>query len=150
MANPCAASCGKVGHLICRGCVNAPTYLHDTALPTYYCSPACQKFHLGQHKDRCKMLQSRKMVHRAAKVIQDLYYLVLRKSHRLEIDTLFVHTRTAGSVAQNSIICEVKPGSVSSNARDELAALTASKCTMAVAAMGPSIRTMLKDEPVFT
>ncbi|KAL8649047.1 MAG: hypothetical protein Q9226_005744 [Calogaya cf. arnoldii] len=80
------ASCGKSAHLVCNGCAKAPAYLEDTAPATCYCGVACQKSHWAQHKDRCKLLQRRKMVHRAVKVIQDLYYLVLRRSSQFSVE----------------------------------------------------------------
>lgn len=153
MANTCA-SCGKVGHLICNGCAKAPAYLDDAAPATYYCDAGCQKAHWAQHKERCKLLQRRKMLHRAAKVIQDLYYIVLRKSFRHPIEkvdrvdehTIFVHRATPDLDGKNSILPDPRPGSLSSNWEDELAALTMNGCGNSVATMGPSIQIMLKGE----
>lgn len=150
MANTCA-SCGKVGHLVCKGCAKVPAYLDDSAPATCYCSAACQKSHWMQHRDRCKLLQRRKMVHRAAKVIQDLYYIVLRKSLRFSIEkvdrvdenTIFVH-HTAKDFGKNSILQDVRPGTLSGS--EELAALTMSGCTNCVVTMGPSIQIMLQGD----
>ncbi|KAL8942325.1 MAG: hypothetical protein Q9211_001442 [Gyalolechia sp. 1 TL-2023] len=152
MTDPCA-SCDKIGHLACRGCVKAPTYLADTAPPTYYCSQECQKLHWPQHKDRCKVLQNRKMLHRAAKVIQDLYYIVLRKSFmhwvekvdRIDEETMFIHVASPGTNGRSFRVPGAPPGSVSSDPIEELAALTSYGCTNSVATMGPSIQLMLKD-----
>ncbi|KAL8763437.1 MAG: hypothetical protein Q9184_000745 [Pyrenodesmia sp. 2 TL-2023] len=151
MANTCA-SCGKHGHLVCNGCAKAPAYLEDTAPATYYCDAGCQKAHWAQHKERCKLLQRRKMVHRAAKVIQDLYYIVLRKSFRHSVEKvdrvdencIFVHTKTPDLCGKNSIILDPRPGSLSSNWEDELAALTMNGCGNSVATMAPSVYIMLK------
>lgn len=151
MINTCA-SCGKVGRLVCVGCIKAPAYLDDTAPATYYCDAACQKAHWAEHKDRCKLLQRRKMLHRAAKVIQDLYYILLRKSFRHSVEkvdrvdenTIFVHTATPDVRGKNSILPDPRPGSLSSNRADELAALTMNGCGNSVAMMGPSIQIMLK------
>ncbi|KAI4286208.1 MAG: hypothetical protein L6R38_000104 [Xanthoria sp. 2 TBL-2021] len=90
------------------------------------------------------------MVHRAAKVIQDLYYIVLRKSLRFSIEkvdrvdenTIFVHN-TANDFGKNSILQDVRPGTLSGS--EELAALTMSGCTNCVVTMGPSIQIMLQD-----
>ncbi|KAL8921793.1 MAG: hypothetical protein Q9208_005550 [Pyrenodesmia sp. 3 TL-2023] len=155
MANMCA-SCGENGHLVCNGCARAPAYLEDTAPATYYCDAGCQKAHWAQHKERCKLLQRRTMLHRAAKVIQDLYYIVLRKSFRHSVEkvdrvdenTMFVHTTNpdCGVHGKNSILPDPRPGSLSSNRADELAALTMNGCGNSVATMGPSVQIMLQGE----
>ncbi|KAL8894248.1 MAG: hypothetical protein Q9207_008528 [Kuettlingeria erythrocarpa] len=153
MTNTCA-SCGNIGHLVCVGCVKAPAYLDDTAPTTYYCAAACQKIHWAQHKDRCKLLQRRKMLHRAAKVIQDIFYITLRKSFRVSVEkmdrvdehTIFLHTADADVRGKNSVLRDAAPGFLSSNgSAEELVALTVNGCVNSVITMGPSIQIMLKD-----
>ncbi|KAL8771986.1 MAG: hypothetical protein Q9209_002651 [Squamulea sp. 1 TL-2023] len=152
MARLCA-SCNGFGRLVCNGCAKAPAYLDDQAPLTYYCSSECQKSHWPKHKDRCKALQNRKILHRAVKVIQSLYETILRASFihtiekldRIDDDTLFIHLTTSNFDGKNTRIPGVPPGSVSSNNLEELAALTAYGCTNAVAIMGPTIQTMLED-----
>ncbi|KAL8938657.1 MAG: hypothetical protein Q9216_003777 [Gyalolechia sp. 2 TL-2023] len=93
------------------------------------------------------------MLHRAAKVIQDVYYIVLRKSfmHRIEkvdrIDeeTMFIHAASPGIDGKNFRVPGAPPGSLSSDQTEELAALTSYGCTNAIATMGPSLQIMLKD-----
>ncbi|KAL8995981.1 MAG: hypothetical protein Q9169_004397 [Polycauliona sp. 2 TL-2023] len=133
------------------GCLNAPPYLEDTAPATCYCSAVCQKYHWTQHKDRCKLLQRRKMLHRAAKVIQELYYILLRKTWIISIEkvdrvdkhTLFVHTNDRGLSGKKFILRDFSPGDVS--ASDELVALTMNKCNSSLVTMERSIQLILKE-----
>ncbi|KAL8851460.1 MAG: hypothetical protein Q9221_003639 [Calogaya cf. arnoldii] len=91
------------------------------------------------------------MVYRAVKVIQYLYYMVLRRSSRFSVekvdrvdeDTMFVH-RGLGNPGDNWRLGVVRAGACSGTDQ-ELAALTVNNCTNAVIAIGPSIETMLKD-----
>ncbi|KAL8887558.1 MAG: hypothetical protein Q9192_006303 [Flavoplaca navasiana] len=150
MANECA-SCGQIGPLVCNDCANAPAYLDDAPSATRYCGAACQRSHWTQHKDRCKLLLRRKIVHRAAKVIQELYYILCRKGMRLPVErvdradehTIFVHTMNPDLSGRNLIFQDINPALV--NAADELVALTMHGCTTSTITMGQSVQIMLKD-----
>ncbi|KAL8836925.1 MAG: hypothetical protein Q9170_002724 [Blastenia crenularia] len=132
MADTCANLCGKAGHLACRGCLKAPPYLADIAPTTFYCGAECQKSHWAQHKGRCKILQNRKIIHRAAKVIQDVYNIVIRKSYRHTVEkvdrvdehTIFVHVTNEDLNGKNTRVTDYPPGALSSSALEELAVLT--------------------------
>ncbi|KAL8866529.1 MAG: hypothetical protein Q9174_006251 [Haloplaca sp. 1 TL-2023] len=149
MVNNCA-SCGQIGNLVCKGCGKSPPYLDDTPSSTHYCNNACQKAHWSQHKARCKILQQRKTVHRAAKVLQELYYILFRKSMRTSIEkvdrvdehTILVHTNDPDLDVKNSIVQGMSPGLL--NASEELVALTMDCCTNAITTMGQSLEIMLK------
>ncbi|KAL8834634.1 MAG: hypothetical protein Q9176_007383 [Flavoplaca citrina] len=150
MANECA-SCGQIGPLVCNGCANAPAYLDDAPSATRYCGAACQRSHWTQHKDRCKLLLRRKIVHRAAKVIQELYYILCRKGMRLPVErvdradehTVFVHIMNPDLSGRNLIFQGINRALVS--AADELVALTMHGCTTSTITMGQSVQIMLKD-----
>ncbi|KAL9635337.1 MAG: hypothetical protein Q9204_002662 [Flavoplaca sp. TL-2023a] len=150
MANECA-SCGQVGLLVCNGCGNTPAYLDDAPSATRYCGPACQKSHWTQHKDRCQILQRRKILHRAAKVIQALYYILCRKSMRLPVEkvdradehTVLVHIMNPDISGRNLIFQDINRALVS--AADQLVALTMHGCTTSTITMGQSVQIMLKD-----
>ncbi len=99
------------------------------------------------------------MLHRAARVIQHLYYILLRKSFRHTVEkvdrvdenTVFVHTAAPDVLrGRNSILSDPSPGSLSSDLADELAALTMNGCGNSVVMMGPSVQIMLKGKNVWS
>lgn len=150
MANSCAF-CEKAAHLTCQGCIRAPAYLEDKEGSTQYCSKSCQKSHWNEHKTRCKLLQKRKMLHRAAKVIQELYYFNLRHSYMAEIkqidhlddETMFVHT-IEFEIARRVCLLADFPSSTVASEEEALMAMTVGMCTHATFVMISSIQTILK------
>lgn len=81
----------------CTGCREAPVYEECVSKPTYYCSPVCQKADWAQHKSKCRKLQARKALGRAALLLQAIIYRIrlhaspLRfKSMRLEGSIIYL------------------------------------------------------------
>ncbi|KAK5652639.1 hypothetical protein OQA88_10232 [Cercophora sp. LCS_1] len=60
------SSCSKEATNKCSGCLDAPSYGGEVPQQTAYCSAACQKTHWSAHKAQCKILQTRRCIHRAA------------------------------------------------------------------------------------
>ena len=81
----------------CIGCLEAPVYDEKFSKPTFYCNLACQKADWGKHKSKCKKLQARKSLGRAALLLQAIIYRIrlhassLRfRSLRLQGSTIFL------------------------------------------------------------
>ncbi|KAK0654959.1 hypothetical protein B0T16DRAFT_486650 [Cercophora newfieldiana] len=67
------SACSKEATNSCAGCLNAPAYDNEQAPHrTFYCGSQCQKAHWKTHKIECKLLQTRRAVHRAAAVLDAL------------------------------------------------------------------------------
>ncbi|KAL8964323.1 MAG: hypothetical protein Q9183_004532, partial [Haloplaca sp. 2 TL-2023] len=113
------------------------------------------KTHWTQHKARCKLLQQRKSIHRAATVIQELYYILFRKNVRTSIEKvdrvdehpILVHTKHPDLHGKNSIFQDINPALL--NASEELVALAIDSCTNSIVTMGQSLEIMLKGEFTF-
>ena len=89
--------CQRPTTLTCGGCRKAPLYDECFIEPTFYCNSECLKAGWAQHKSKCKKLQARKSLARAAMVLQAIMYRIrlhastLRfKSLRLEGSTIFL------------------------------------------------------------
>ena len=97
-ASGTCAHCQRSTTRRCTGCLEAPLYDEHFAEPTFYCTPACQKAGWAKHKSKCKKLQARKSLSRAALLLQAIIYRIrlhawpLRfDSLRLEGSTIFLH-----------------------------------------------------------
>lgn len=77
------SSCSKESRIklnSCAGCLNAPSYGGDVPRPAvYYCSAQCQRSHWRTHKTECKVLQTRRCIHRAALVLGSFVGIVEAK-----------------------------------------------------------------------
>ena len=92
-ASGTCASCQRLTTHMCAGCLEAPLYDERFTEPTFYCNPECQKADWTQHKSKCKKLQARKSLGRAAMLLQAIFYRI-----RLRASTLrFKSLRLAGS-----------------------------------------------------
>ena len=150
MTHTCAA-CGKSGSLACQGSIQSPPYLDDIPSSTWYCRSQCQKTDWPAHKQRCKDLQNRKVLHRAAHLIQEAYNLVKAKNYNSLVDvvdyvdseTLLVHLASWSSDVPNSILPRppVVPGS---NSQVDLKAMMLYSCANSVRMMGDSIQFLLR------
>ncbi|KAE8325446.1 hypothetical protein BDV39DRAFT_206984 [Aspergillus sergii] len=74
----------------CSGCRGAPEYGKVTPEPTFYCSSACQTQHWGEHKVKCKQLQARKSLSRAATLLQAILYRIRLHAHTIQSATAHV------------------------------------------------------------
>ncbi|KAB8278165.1 hypothetical protein BDV30DRAFT_234111 [Aspergillus minisclerotigenes] len=68
----------------CSGCRGAAEYDKVTPEPTFYCSSACQTQHWGEHKVKCKQLQARKSLSRAATLLQAILYRIRLHAHTVQ------------------------------------------------------------------
>ena len=91
------AHCQKPATSTCVGCREAPLYDESFIESTFYCNSKCLKAGWAQHRSRCRKLQARKSLARAAMLLQAVVYLfrlhasTLRfKSLRLEGSTIFL------------------------------------------------------------
>ena len=96
-ASGTCAHCQRLTTHMCAGCLEAPLYDELFTEPTFYCTPECQRAGWPQHKSKCKKLQARKTLGRAAMLLQAIVYRIglhastLRfKSLRLEGSTIFL------------------------------------------------------------
>ena len=127
--------------------------MNDEGGSTYYCSTECQKSDWVKHKDRCSVLQKRKALHRASKVIQDLYLVVRRDYGRNAIkkldwvdkETLIVHLLGRDGTGENSKIAKGSDA-VALSPREESIALVYNSCNTAMYTMGKSLGIILKGE----
>ncbi|RAQ73337.1 hypothetical protein COH21_013043, partial [Aspergillus flavus] len=72
------------------GCRGAAEYDKDTPEPTFYCSSACPTQHLGEHKVKCKQLQARKSLSRAATLLQAILYRIRLHAHIFQFATAHI------------------------------------------------------------
>ncbi|KAE8378074.1 hypothetical protein BDV26DRAFT_292553 [Aspergillus bertholletiae] len=80
MTGSCA-HCQSPATKKCSGCLGAPIYDEVVAETTFYCSSTCQKQGWEQHKVKCKQLQARKSLSRAATLLQDILYRIRLRAH---------------------------------------------------------------------
>ncbi|KAG8532306.1 uncharacterized protein KY384_003947 [Bacidia gigantensis] len=153
MVDNCA-TCGKDARLTCNGCLKAPSYLDDPAHATKYCGAECQKKHWPTHKKRCKTLQNRKSLYRAASLIQEIYYVTRRRTWggfiekilRVDDETVFVHMCRVRKGDKNSWIQKPPYGMIGTTLQDEYTLLAMNGCQAAIVTMGPSVEVILKSE----
>ncbi|BAE64262.1 unnamed protein product [Aspergillus oryzae RIB40] len=74
----------------CSGCRGAAEYDKVTPEPTFYCSSACQTQHWGEHKVKCKQLQARKSLSRAATLLQAILYRIRLHAHIFQFATAHI------------------------------------------------------------
>ena len=149
MVHPCTA-CEKDGNLACQGCLQSPPYLDDIPSSTWYCSAQCQKADWPSHKQRCKNLQNRKALHRAAHLIQELYNIVRTKSYPYQVEgvsyvndkTFFVHLTHRFDNISN-VKFHTPPTVPGSNSQADMKATMLYACSNAVSTMGQTVQIML-------
>jgi hypothetical protein len=80
------AACSNEATSRCAGCLGAPAP-GDGRPPqrTFYCTAQCQKTHWITHKAECKLLQTRKLVFRAATVLDAMMAVVDAKEEEAMI-----------------------------------------------------------------
>ena len=148
MPGRCAV-CNKDGGHACSGCINTPFYLDDFPDEMTYCSVKCQKSHWSVHKERCKALQNRKALHRAASLIQQIYFLARRRSisepygdiEYVGSETAFVHLRGIRKEDKNTALLRLPAGL---SEADQLSLLAHANCEGAIALMGSSVEIILR------
>jgi hypothetical protein len=99
---PCAR-CQKAATKICNGCLGAPIYGEHLPIRTFYCDAECQKADWSRHKTECKLLQARKLLSRAAMVLQATICLIRMNAYpqavasvRVEGTTINLESRELG------------------------------------------------------
>ena len=78
----------------CTGCLEAPVYNECFSEPTFYCGPVCQKADWSQHKSKCKKLQARKFIHRAALLLQAIIYRIRLHASPLQFKSVHLEGST--------------------------------------------------------
>ncbi|KAE8142310.1 hypothetical protein BDV38DRAFT_278475 [Aspergillus pseudotamarii] len=78
------AHCHSPATKRCSGCLGAPEYDEAILEPTLYCSPTCQTQHWIEHKIKCKQLQARKSLSRAATLFQAVLYRIRLHAHTIQ------------------------------------------------------------------
>lgn len=149
-ASKCA-SCGSDASTHCSGCVGAPDYGDGDAANTVYCNSDCQKAHWSVHKARCKIMQQRKTLLRAAQILKAAL-LTYRKT-TYDIDLTGVHYE--GGVLwlhQNLRLASTRckrgpfPNHLVANPQHKEAVLAHNSCTTAMALLGRLTRKLLRRE----
>ncbi|OGM44108.1 hypothetical protein ABOM_007281 [Aspergillus bombycis] len=84
------AHCQSPATKRCNGCTGAPEYDKDIPKPTFYCSSVCQTQDWGEHKTKCKPLQARKSLSRAANTLQAILYRIRLRAHTVRSATAVV------------------------------------------------------------
>ncbi|KAK0750134.1 hypothetical protein B0T18DRAFT_366186 [Schizothecium vesticola] len=80
------AACSNEAASSCAGCLGAPAYGNgQPPQRTFYCTAQCQKAHWSTHKAECKLLQTRKLVFRAATVLDAMMAVVDAKEEKAMI-----------------------------------------------------------------
>lgn len=145
------ASCGSDASTHCSGCVGAPDYESGDAANTAYCNRDCQKAHWSVHKARCKILQQRKTLLRAAQILKAA--LLTYREATYDIDLTGVHYE--GGVLwlhQNRRLASTRakrgpfPNHLVANSQHKEAALAHNSCTTAMALLSQLTRTLLQSE----
>lgn len=143
------ASCSKPAFNCCAACRNAPTDDLGKLGSTWYCGVGCQSEDWVHHKSTCKGLMARKILYRAGKTIQALFY-VYRK---VAFDKLIIRVEREG----NSLIlyegeylgqheqCFIPfPATLLPDENEKLAVLTYLACGDAYMYMDVILKTMLE------
>lgn len=140
------AKCNSPATMNCSACVDVP----GSDGKTWYCNASCQQSHWSTHKDICKALRARKILYRAASLLQDMFY-----TYRLHIfDMLIVRTKVEGRrmylyegvypTLRNAVdfICEFPVGLLT-NTEDQRTVLTYQACSDVPAWMHDVIKYIL-------
>lgn len=142
------ARCNKATARSCTGCKDAPTETGQIGTSTFYCSTECQKADWTNHKELCKILQSRKIVYRAGSILQEMFYVYREKTFDLLIERieeragrLYVHEGIRDSVLTDTLI--PFPSEMIPNEQDKKGILSYMSCFEAVGWMHDIIRYLL-------
>ncbi|KAB8262947.1 hypothetical protein BDV32DRAFT_147123 [Aspergillus pseudonomiae] len=84
------AHCQSPATKRCSGCSGAPEYDDEIPEATLYCSSACQTQDWVEHKVKCKQLQARKSLSRAANLLQAILYRIRLRAHGVTSATAHV------------------------------------------------------------
>ncbi|KAE8406207.1 hypothetical protein BDV37DRAFT_243410 [Aspergillus pseudonomiae] len=84
------AHCQSPATKRCSGCSGAPEYDDEIPGPTLYCSSACQTQDWVEHRAKCKQLQARKSLSRAANLLQAILYRIRLRAHGVTSATAHV------------------------------------------------------------
>jgi MYND finger len=163
-AMPCS-HCGKATTRVCDGCKGSPDiqacyyceYWEDGLdnKETFYCSTECQRCDWPTHRIRCKLLQSRKYIHRAASTLQEIFYVHREKVFDTEVDKieekdgkLYVHEKKwkPKKIKNPYELIFPLPSSIFQKPEDKMAVLANNACTDAVAWMHDLVDYFLSGE----
>lgn len=89
--NAPAGTCGRCERSTpkkCLGCLEAPNYTGHDSETTFYCDSTCQKADWEHHKSKCRQLQVRKTLRRAALLLKAVFYRIRLHAHPLVFKTL--------------------------------------------------------------
>ena len=96
-ASGACAHCQRSTTLVCAACYEVPLYDEHFIEPTFCCNDECLKAGRAEHESKCDKLEARKLLSRAAMLLQGIIYRIrlraspLRfKSLRLEGSTIFL------------------------------------------------------------
>lgn len=145
------ASCGSNASTHCSGCIGAPEYETGDAANTAYCDSDCQKAHWNAHKVHCKILQQRKKLLRAAKILKAALLTYRETSYDIDLTkvkyedgVLLLHQK------QRPYNTRCKrgpfPNHLVANVQHKEAILAHNSCTTAIALLGRLTRKLLKGE----
>lgn len=133
----------------CSGCIGAPEYESGDGPNTAYCDRDCQREHWNSHKAQCKMLQQRKKLLRAAKILKAA--LLTYREATYDVDLTGVHYKNGVLLLhqnQRSISTRAKrgpfPNHLVANTQHKEAVLAHNSCTTAMALLGRLTRKLLQ------
>lgn len=145
------ASCGSNASTRCAGCIGAPEYESGDAANTAYCDSDCQKAHWNVHKAHCKILQQRKKLLRAAKILKAALMTYRETSYDIDLTSVKYEDGVLWlQQKRRSISIRCKRGPFPNHLVDSVqhkeAILAHNSCTTAMALLGRLTRKLLKGE----